>query len=296
MPELDLSLLLTLRTLLDERNVTRASARLGISQPAMSGRLAKLRRLLGDPLFVPSTSGRGVVPTPRAEQIEGDIASLIDAMLALTSGPTGFDPATTARTFAIACFETPAAVLAPVLAAAFRRLAPLARLSFVLPDTDPAGALESGRADLLLSGLENVPNDLMHKAVWRDRYACARAPGAKAPLDLDAFCESPHVVVASQSDRFFTPVDERLAAVGRSRWVAASVQSYSVAVAIAAQGGYLCTLPRRFLARFAASLELLEPPLELPELGISMIWHPRMHADPGHSWLRNLICDVVPEP
>ncbi|MBB5712476.1 DNA-binding transcriptional LysR family regulator [Sphingomonas xinjiangensis] len=227
--------------------MTKASGLLGISQPAMSGRLAKLRRLRGDPLFVPNSSGRGVVPTPRAEEIEPAIAGLIDSMLASTGAPTGFDPATTTRTFTIACFETPAAVLAPPLATAFRTRAPRARFSFVLPSVDVGEQLEAGDADLLLSGVEDVPGHLMHRTVWRDHYACARVRGAHPQLDLDVFCEVPHVVVANARDRFSTPIDDRLAALGRSRWVAASVQSYAVAAALAASGEYICTLPRRFL-------------------------------------------------
>ncbi|WP_342250956.1 LysR family transcriptional regulator [Sphingomonas sp. OTU376] len=293
-PELDLALLRTLRTLLEERNVTRTSRRLGISQPALSGRLAKLRRILGDPLFVPSTSARGVVPTPRAEAIQSEVVALIEAMDGLMRGG-GFDPGVTTRTFTIACLETPAAVLAPVLVPAFRTLAPRARLSFVATGPDAAQDLETGRTDLLLSGADEAAGELLHRLAWRDRYASARAPGPGGPLDLDAFCMAAHVVVASSGDGLSTVIDERLETLGRRRSVAATVQSYAIAAMLAAQDGYLCTLPRRFLSRFADCLDIVEPPLDLPELAISMIWHPRMQADAGHVWLRDLVLELMPK-
>lgn len=288
-PELDLALLVTLRTLLQERNVTRAATRLGLSQAGMSGRLARLRDIFDDPLFVPASNGRGVIPTPRSSGLEPALSNLIEGALALVSDADTFRPETTTRTFVLAMAETPAAVLGPAMSRVMQNLAPRARLAMVLPSKDPVADLENGRVDLLLTGPETVPGDMMQRVLWKDKFMTARSVSASGmPLDLDYFCAADHVIVSSVGT-FSAMIDDALAKAARSRKVVASVQSYAIAAMIAAETNYLCTLPARFLMRFADRLDLAPPPLELPGLTIMAVWHPRMNGDQGHRWLRDRI-------
>lgn len=104
---MDIALLLTLDALLQDRNITHAAARLGISQPALSARLARLRTLFGEPLFIPSPHGRGVLPTPRAEALKPQVANVLRGISAMFA-PTAFDAQTSSRTFVIALHENPA--------------------------------------------------------------------------------------------------------------------------------------------------------------------------------------------
>jgi hypothetical protein len=182
--------------------------------------------------------------------------------------------------------ETPAAVLGPALSRSLQKLAPAARLAIVLPSIEPIADLESGRVDLLLAGPEAVPGDMMQRVLWQDTFMTGRAAQASGTrLDLDDFCAAAHVIV-SAGGSFSGMIDDALAEMGRSRRVAASVQSYTIAAMIAAmiaaQGDWLCTLPSRFLMQFADRLDLAVPPLALPALTITAIWHPRMNHDEEH--------------
>lgn len=146
--EMDIDLILTLDALLQDQNITHAAARLGISQPAMSARLARLRSLFGEPLFIPSPHGRGVLPTPRAEALRPQVMTVLRGINAMFA-PTTFDAQTSQRTFVIALHENPALMLGAELLNQFRAHAPGIRLRFALPEmaTLPQ-QLEKGDVDV----------------------------------------------------------------------------------------------------------------------------------------------------
>lgn len=287
--DIDGALLLALKALLEERNVTRAAAQLGISQPALSGRLARLREILADPLFVPAANGRGVVPTPRAEALEQELLHVLEGLKRLVSQPELFDPATTTRTFVVALFETPAAVLLPELCAHLAREAPQARLACIYPPRDVYEQLEQGQIDLLITVPDALPGDLMQRPLWEDGFLTAQRKGhprGTGPFDLASFCTLDHVIVSTQGGRFTGMVDDALLEQGLSRNVAYSVQNYSHAPLILSSTDAVCTLPSRFLSQYSDRLDLFEPPLALSALRLVSAWHPRMHKDASHQWLR----------
>ena len=128
------------------------------------------------------------------------------------------------------------------------------------------------------------------RTLLEDAFATAQRkehPRGRAPLDLDGFCAARHLLVSSEGDPFSGLVDATLAAAGRQREVAVSIESYAVAPTIIATSDLLCTLPRRFLDRYAGSLDLFDPPLALPPVEITAYWHPRVQDEPGHQWLRS---------
>ena len=121
-------------------------------------------------------------------------------------------------------------------------------------------------------------------------------PRGEVPLDLDGFCALDHIIVSATGRGFDGPVDRALAEAGRQRRVAVSVQSYAVVPTLLAQTDLACTLPRRFLQRFATELRILEPQLMLPEYILSAIFHARARADAGHLWLRDQLAEVAGSP
>jgi len=153
--KLDLDLLLAFRALLTELSVTRAASALEISQPALSARLARLRTVFADPLFVASPANRGVEPTPRALALRPDLLQAIALFGRMTAPAAVFQPETAERTFVVALHDNPAAMLGPELAAAVVREAPRARLALVLPDPRRiADDLETGAVDLFIGGVD----------------------------------------------------------------------------------------------------------------------------------------------
>ncbi|MDR3516198.1 MAG: LysR family transcriptional regulator [Azospirillaceae bacterium] len=294
--EIDLGLLLALEALLAAGNVTHAAIRLGISQPALSARLNRLRHVFADPLFVPATSGRGVVPTPRAAGLQRELADTLAALRRMIEGPAMFDPARTRRTFVVAIPENPATILAAGVTARVMGTAPGARLAFVHPTSDITEQLERGSVDLVIAATKNASGDLMRRPLLTDAFLMAQRKGhprGTGALDLDAFCALEHVLVSADGGAFSGLVDEALTALGQTRRVAVSVQNYALAPIIVAQSDCVCTLPSRFLARFAGELDLVAPPLALPQSQLFAIWHRRSQEDQGHLWLRECLYEAA---
>jgi DNA-binding transcriptional LysR family regulator len=295
--QLDADLIMALHALLEERNVTQAAKRLGITQSAMSARLARLRTVFDDRLFVTTTHGRGVVPTARAMGMRESVSSAIAALEALVDQNDEFDPRSSARTFTIAMHDNPAGILAPTLLSHCRALAPEVKISIVLPGSYKLdSALESGELDVLIAAQATAHADWIGRVILKDRLVTAQRkdhPRGAAALDLDAYCALSHLVVSTEGGGFTGIVDELLAARGRERRVLASVQSYALAPLIVAGSDLVCTLPKTLLSRFVPAVELFEPPFEPGEYELSLFWHARRQEDPAHAWLRNQISDAA---
>ncbi|WP_034912375.1 LysR family transcriptional regulator [Erwinia sp. 9145] len=291
-PDIDTDLLLALDALLAEQNITHAASRLGISQPAMSARLTRLRSLFGERLFVPSPHGRGVLPTPRAEALRPLVSQVLQAMTAMLA-PETFDPTSSNRTFVIALHENPALMLGADLLNQMTRAAPHARLRFALPEKDRlAGELENGDIDIYIGLSASAHESWIGRRLFEDTFATAQRkqhPRGREAFDVDAFCALPHLIVSSEGDAFTGFVDRALAGSGRRRSVVMSTQSYAMAPPIVAETDLLCTLPRRMLQRFGETLDFFEPPLPLPTISVSVYWHPRNNDDPASQWLRSQI-------
>jgi DNA-binding transcriptional LysR family regulator len=288
---LDAELLLTLHVLLTEQNVTRASQRLGVRQSAMSARLARLREIFDDRLFVTSPDGRGVLATPRALTLEPALARVLELMDDMLGPTADFDPATTRRTFTLALHEIPAMMLAPELVPRIAMAAPSGRLVLVAPPEPAmlADRLEGGEVDICVGNRGMAQSAWLARTLFEDRFLTAQRKGhprGSAALDLQAFCAAEHLLVSADGGGFFGHVDAALATLGRERRVALSIQNYALAPTIVGSSDYLCTLPSRFLARFDDTLDLFEPPLQLGAAELAAYWHPRLQDDPAHRWLR----------
>jgi DNA-binding transcriptional LysR family regulator len=295
--QLDADLLMALHALLEDLNVTQAARRLEITQSSMSARLARLRTIFDDRLFVGATSGRGVVATPRALAMRESVSKAIAALEALVEPDDSFDPRSSARTFKIAMHDNPAGILAPTLISRCLKLAPDVKIAIVLPGGYKLdSALESGELDLLIAAQTMAHADWIGRVILKERLAMAQRSGhprGTDPLDVDAYCALNHLIVSPEGGGFSSAVDEMLAARGRERRVLASVQSYALAPLIAANSDLVCTLPRSLLSRFVPAVEIFDPPFDLGEYELSAFWHRRRQDDPAHVWLRMQISDAA---
>jgi DNA-binding transcriptional LysR family regulator len=296
----DLNLLVALDALLAERSVTRAAARVGLTQPAMSHALARLRTLLDDPLFV-RTPG-GMVPTPRAEAMEAPIRRALVDIGAAIRDRSAFDPKTAKRAFTIATRDYADLVLLPPLVARLSREAPGVDLHVRTVPDDWAHALQQGEVDLVVAPLPGKgPSGVLARKLLDERLVCVMRkghPDAKKPLGLARYLALRHALVAPQG-RAGGLVDDVLAQKGLRRRVALRVPSFLVVPFVVARSDLVVTLAERVAVTFAESLDLavLPPPLELSGFSLHLTWHERRAADAGLSWLRGLLLEVTkPRP
>lgn len=296
---LDLNLLVVLRALLLERSVTRAARRVGLSQPATSHALSRLREALGDPLFV--RSGRDLVSTPRAEALRDPLEAALGGLERALDAPQSFDPGRASRTFTIATNDYSLFVLMPPLLARIARLAPRVDLRVRETGNTPFAELLSGSEfDMAISviGPTKRPG-LRTRRLFSDKFACLVRrdhPRVKKKLTLDLYADLPHAFVAPRGTRGGA-VDDALRARGRERRVALLLPNFLVAPHVIARSDLVVTLGERIAKTFADQLPLrvLPPPIALPEFEMSLIWHERMDADAGHAWFRGQICEAAEE-
>jgi DNA-binding transcriptional LysR family regulator len=293
---LNLNLLPVLDVLLAERSVSRAGARLGLSQPAVSNALAQLRGILGDPLLVRGPGG--MVPTERALALAAPLRAAL-AQLEHGLGPsTPFDPATADRRFTLATNDFVAFALLPKLLARLSREAPGVRLQVRAWQEHYVPAdLERGEADLMLGIFRKLPPRHHQTPLFEDRFVCVARrghPQVRGKLTLATYVKLPHVLVSHQPDGRGV-VDDALARRGLTRTVVLRVSHFLLVPAIIAGTDYVAALSEHVARPFAKAwpLQLLPPPLPLPVGDVSVVWHERTHASPAHAWLRGVISETA---
>lgn len=289
----DLNLLITLEALLAEGSVARAARRLRLSPSAMSRQLARLRDTIGDPLLV--RAGRGLVPTPRGLELRDRVGPLVrEAEAALRPGE-GLDLSVLSRTFTLRSREGFAETFGPALIERVAAEAPHARLRFAAkPDRD-SGPLRDGEVDLETGvvGAMTGP-EVRAQALFRDRLvavASAGHPLARGRLTPERYAAARHVAV-TRGVADSVDVDEALGRLDLKRNVVVAVESFSAATALARSAGLVATLPERHTAGLRDGLDTLPLPFDAPRMTLSLLWHPRMDADPAHCWLRRLVREV----
>jgi LysR family transcriptional regulator, nod-box dependent transcriptional activator len=295
---LDLNLLVALDALLSERSVTRAAQRVGLSQPGMSNALARLRRLLNDPLLV--RQGATLVPTARAEALIGPVQEALELIRAALDAPLRFDPATDRRSFRLSCSDYSVLMLIGPLVRALAADAPGVVVE-VLPRLADAGrALLNGDVDLVIEPPEIMgETDLESLRLWDDRWECCVWEGntrVGERMTMERYTALGHLIysMGSAGQPVALP-DLHMARLGVPRRIEVSVESFLLAPFLL-QGTDLVTLiPKRaeaFLRRIG-DIRVLESPVELPPLVETLWWHSRASADPAHAWLRTRIGEVA---
>lgn len=287
---LDLNLLVVLEALLDEKNVTRTAHRLGMSQPAASRALGRLRTLFSDALLVDGPGG--YILSSRAQEVRPVLRGILAGVGEMLEA-SSFDPATATGRIRLLMPDLQAAVLAPHLLARLAREAPSLDLDIVAPDTNGFQALEHGVADAMVALIDEAPAGINRRRLYDEELVTlmrAHHPALAEKLTLDRFLTLEHIVV-SVTGVGAAPVDEVLARMGRTRRVKLRVPNFFAAVEIAARSDLIMTLPSR-LARAAADMRRfvsLPPPLDLGLFTMSLAWHARQQDAPRHIWLRRVI-------
>jgi DNA-binding transcriptional LysR family regulator len=291
---IDLNLLKLLDLLIEERGVTRAGARLGLSQPASSRALGRLRLMLGDRLLVKAPGG--LVLTPRALALAQPVRRLLEDARQIVAPPI-FDPASATGSFTIAAIDRLTALIAPGLVARLADAAPLLDLTFPQPVGDNIDLIVHGAADLAIGVFAALPTGLFQRVISEERYVVLLRKGHPAlgtPMTARRFADLSHASVLI-SGHGPTPVDEALARLGLKRRIAARVPHFFAAAAIVAQTDLLFSMPSGLAGQIAQAfgLEAIDMPLPMPAIATSMIWHERRQQDPAHRWIRDQIADVL---
>lgn len=291
---LDLNLLVTLDVLLSEHNVTRAAERLNFSQPSVSVHLAKLRDIFGDPLLLPGP--RGMRPTARADELREPLRQALSSLAHAVSSASPFEPAQADHTWRVAATDySSSTVLLPTLPA-LRAAAPGTRLAVLeATPTRLARQAEQGEIDLAFHTTEGAPPGLRRRPLFTERYVLtgrAGHPRLKRKPTLAQFCKLDHVIVSPDGGGFSGPTDQVLAQADLRRRVVLSVPHFLFLKEVLASTDLVAMLPAR-LVRHAQGLQVVEPPVAVPGFELCMLWHERLHRDPAHQWLRELIAQSI---
>ncbi|MGO8063091.1 LysR family transcriptional regulator [Rhizobium johnstonii] len=289
----DLNLLVTLDVLLAEGSVARAAQRLRLSPSAMSRALARLRETTGDPLLV--RAGRGLVPTPRALELRERVGRIVEDAQAILRPAEALDLQRLVRTFTLRTSEGFAESFGPDLIARLGRQAPGVRLRFVQkPDKDSA-PLRDGTVDLETGVVGGTTGpEVRAQALFRDRFIGVVRLGhplCEREMTPSLYAAGQHIYVSRRGlDK--GPIDDALNALGLERQIATIVSGFSTALVLARNSDLIASVPERHTGALRAGMHSFPLPVPTPEITVSLLWHPRMDADPAHRWLRGCVRDA----
>lgn len=294
--DIDLNLLVVFQHLLREGRVSRTATVLGLSQPAVSNALRRLRQLLGDDLFL--RTPQGMVPTPYAQTLALPVSQALDDLQQALNVRASFDPGSSKRRFTLAMTDVGELHFLPVLMGALAREAPGVTLRCV-PVADAAlhNAMAGGRVDLALGWLPPAEAGFFQQALIRQRYVAllrAQHPLAQQrQIGAAPYRQATHVCVASAGTGH-GQVDEALERLGVVRRVALTLPHYAALGPVLASADLLATVPERFAESVTQPFGLVTRALtiRLPTSTICQLWHAHQHRDPAHQWLRALIAQL----
>ncbi|MFD8567217.1 LysR family transcriptional regulator [Streptomyces sp. NPDC059639] len=297
MERVDLNLIGPLAALLTERHVSRAAELAGMSQPAMSRALQRLRDTFGDELLVRAPGGYQL--TPRAERVQQRLGAVVPRLETLFA-PETFEPASAAEAFRIAGTDY-ASAFVPAL---FRRVfteSPGSTLEFGRWHDGIVEDIDHGRVDLLFHAAGSASSGLRTEHLFDDPFRCVMArdhplAGGERP-SLDAYLDSAHIVVGTVGGRQ-SAIDDPLERLDRPRRAGLSVPYHSVAARAVAGTSLIATLPHRIAVEYASdpALRIVPAPREITPLRYHMAWHPRLDDDPAQRWLRDTVRGVLAGP
>jgi DNA-binding transcriptional LysR family regulator len=289
---LDLNLLRVFDAVLQSRSVTGAAGRLGLTQPAVSNALGRLRQAFGDALFL--RTPQGMEPTPYARELAEPVRRALTLLESALAHAPGFDPATSARSFRFYMSDLGQIEFLPPLVERVRRVAPGVRLEVpVLEPEHVADALASGSLDLAVGFLPALSPPLRRQALFRDPYLCLmRADHGISVLTRKRFVEASHVLVTYRGGH--RVVEEALERAGASQRIVLRVPHFTVVPMVLERTDLILTLPARVARVFErrGKLKALPPPVPIPQAEVAVHWHERFEADPGNRWLRGLMVEL----
>ena len=292
-PRFDLNLLTVLNVLLRERSVSRAAARLHLSQPAVSHALARARDAFGDPLLV--REGSVMRPTPQALRLAGPLSDVLAGLERVLQSTRSFDPGDLHGEVRLAVTDYADVLLLPALLDHLQAHAPSLRiLSSDLASEKVAQDLSSGQIDMAISfKLPDMPG-IHERALFGDRHVGLAHKTLRGAMTLKRYVAARHVQISYRGS-FAHAVDDALGRLGLQRTVVAFTPHVLAAIAAVAGGGLLMTMPERLARRLVDlyPVRLFELPFEMPPLQLTLAWHPRSHADAAQGWLRDAIAEAA---
>lgn len=293
--DVDLNLLRAFDAILRDRSVTAAAGRVGLTQPAMSNALARLRAVFGDPLFV--RSPRGMNPTPFAQSIAEPVRRALGLIEATLTQAGEFIPRRADRAFRVHMSDIGEMVFLPPLLERLQRDAPGVKLETrAVPESELPEALATGEIDLAIGFLPALRLPVRNEYVFTDPYVClmrADHPAAGARLTRKQFLEASHALVSSAGSGHRV-IEEAMVAAGMHRKIALRVPHFTVVPMILERTDLVVTIPRRVARIFEAAgrLRSLPAPVAIPRAAVKVHWHDRYSGDPGNRWLRELMVEL----
>ncbi|WP_293268935.1 LysR family transcriptional regulator [Neptunomonas sp.] len=303
---MDLNLLVYLDVLLRERNVTRSASLLGITQPAMSNSLRRLRETFGDPLLVRTSDG--MMPTERALVMQPLIREILASIEHVVEPSIEFDAASSDRVFRIMTSDYGESTLIPRVLEGLAAKAPGVVLDILTPSDMSFLEVEQGHVDLVINRFDSMPQSFHQVTLWHDTFSCLFSTDNSVAQDftLLSYLESNHVWVSKTgmgAGMGLTPkdttrlgwVDEALLRIGHKRHISVFTRHYQSATLLAEQKGLIVTIPTRaaMAQKDNPKLILKAPPFDVPSFELKMAWSPLLQHNQAHQWLRRLIIEAA---
>jgi len=290
----DLNLLATLDVLLTEGSVARAAKRLSLSPSAMSRTLARLRETMGDPLLV--RAGRGLVPSPRALELRGPVAQLVQDASAVLCPSAEIDVEQLVRTFTLRTSEGFVETFGSGILDRVATEAPRVQLRFMQKPHKDSAALREGSVDLETGVADKTTGpEVRTQALFRDRWVGVVRAGhalARGRTTAERYASGKHISVwrgAPGTD----PLDEALRLLGLEREIVAFLEGgFAAAIALARSSDLIVAVPEHHTGKLRSGMHSFPLPVAIPEFTVSLLWHPRLDADGAHRWLRACIREV----
>jgi DNA-binding transcriptional LysR family regulator len=305
---IDLNLLEYLDILLRERNVTRAASHLGLSQPAMSNGLGRLRILFDDPLLVRTSDG--MTPTERALELQPVIREVLARVDKAVQPRAAFDAATAERFFRIMATDYAESTIFPPILQRLREAAPGVTLDIMTPSDVSFLDVEQGKVDMVINRFDSIPQSFHQKTIWEDDFACLFSIDnpIRNNFTLDSYLQAQHVWVSKTGMGVgvgMNPddvqrlgwVDEALNRIGKQRRITVFTRHYQAAMLMAEQNDLIATIPAKAAKLQAHNPRVVveQPPFEIPPIELKMAWSPLLQNNPAHQWMRRLIVEVARE-
>lgn len=295
MDNVDLRLLKLFDEIYTQRSVSKASRRLGLTQPAVSIALSKLRKRFGDPLFV--TTPRGMEPTTQAVAMIDTIRQAVAVLEAITHFKYSFDPATSQRLFRLAMTDVGQITVLPSLLNRLKAVAPALRVEVTNIDDHTTALLEAGEADLVLGFLPQLQERFFQQSMFEEHFVCLARKGhprVREQLTREHFERELHVHVTSSGTGHLI-VDKNLDRLGVKREVAVRIPNFLGLATVIGHTDYLCTLPARAGEVMARSGEVVcwPCPVDIERYRVCMHWHERQSHDPGNAWMREMVRNAL---
>lgn len=303
---IDLNLLVYLDVLLRTGSVTQAAESMGISQPAMSNGLRRLRTLFSDPLLIRTADGMS--PTERAKELQPLIRKIVAAVETAVEPDKGFDPANADRVFRLSVSDYSECTLMPPLLRRMHSIAPKIALDILTPSDVSYKDVEAGKVDLVINRFDDMPQSFHHTTIWRDDFSCmiSRHNPIRDRFNLTSYLQASHVWVSKTGMGIGVGVepgvvqqlgwvDDALARLGKKRRIRLYTRHYQAAMQLAELHDLVITLPSKSanLQKDNADVIILPPPFEIPEIELKMAWSSLLQHNPAHQWLRALITEVA---